>query len=145
MSNGIFPPQRTTNIGKVRVLVGDLVERVDPEFPTAEAEYLFADVDIQAYLDLNGDNPKYAAADALDTMATNEAMILKKIRTEKLQTDGPAVANAIRLHAASLRARARQEDEALDAAESVEIVDFADPVSTWDVFEYRNGVLGTWL
>jgi hypothetical protein len=54
------------------------------------------------------------------------------------------VANAIRLHAAALRARARQEGEELDAESAVEIVDFQDPVSQWDLFEYDSGVLGTW-
>jgi hypothetical protein len=49
------------------------------------------------------------------------------------------VANAIRLHAAALRARARQEIEELDAEGAVEIVDFQDPVSRWDDFEYANG------
>lgn len=144
MANGIFPPIATSPVGKVRVLVGDTETRTDPEFPASPAEYLFSDVFIEAYLEINGDNVRFAAADALDTMATNEAMILKKIRTESLQTDGPAVANAIRLHSDRLRARAKQEEEALDAAESVEIVDFSDPVSTWDAFEYRSGALGSW-
>lgn len=145
MPNGIFPPVPTSPVGKVRVLVGDTEPRIDPETPATPAEYIFSDVFIESYLEINSGNVRFAAADALDTMATNEAMILKKIRTESLQTDGPAVANSIRLHSDRLRARAKQEEEALDAAESVEIVDFNDPVTPWDVFEYRNGALGTWV
>lgn len=52
-----------------------------------------------------------AAADALDAIASSEALVGKKIRTgDGLSTDGPAVAQALREHAARLRARATEED-----------------------------------
>jgi hypothetical protein len=47
-----------------------------------------------------------AAASCLDTLATNQAYVLKKQRTLGQETDGAAVADAIRAHAASLRKRA---------------------------------------
>lgn len=53
-----------------------------------------------------------AAADALDTIATSEALVGKVIRTgDGLSTNGATVADALRKHAAALRARALEEDE----------------------------------
>lgn len=84
---------------------------------------LFTDEEIQVYLDLYlpvGDPVSrrhvwWAAADALEAIATSESLISKKIRTQDLSTDGPAVAADLRKHAASLRQRADEEAEALDA------------------------------
>ena len=136
MADDIVPADPNTPIGQVRLLVGDTVQD--------DGEYIFSDDFLGGYLIVNSGNVRYAAADALDVLATNEAYISKKIRTESIQTDGASVANAIRLHATSLRARARQEVEEIDAAGSIEIVDFQDPFSRWDCFEYRNGV-STWV
>lgn len=133
----IFPVDPATKVGQVRILIGDTIQEGVP------AEYIYSDGIIGGYLTINADNVKYAAADALDTLATNEAYISKKIRTESLQTDGASVANAIRLHATALRARARQEDDDLSSADAIEIVDFQDPVSQWDLFEY--GGTRSWL
>lgn len=48
----------------------------------------------------------FTAASLLDTLATNQAYVLKKQRTLEQDTDGPAVAASIRAHAKSLRERA---------------------------------------
>ena len=133
----IFPVDPATKVGQVRILIGDTIQEGVP------AEYIYSDGIIGGYLTINADNVKYAAADALDTLATNEAYISKKIRTESLQTDGASVANAIRLHATALRARARQETDDLASADAIEIVDFQDPVSRWDLFEYNGAP--SWL
>jgi hypothetical protein len=128
----IFPADPNSPVGQVRLLIGDTVQ-------DHGGEYIFSDDFLSGYLTVNSGSVRYAAADALDVLATNEAYISKKIRSEAIQTDGASVANAIRLHAAALRARARQADEELDAAGAVEIVDFKDPVSRWDSFEYSTG------
>lgn len=86
----------TTDAGKVRLLISD----VDP------ADEIFDDDEIAAFLALEGDNVRLAAAQALDTIASNEALVAKKQRTLDLDTDGPAVAKALREHAAQLRAQA---------------------------------------
>lgn len=66
---------------------------------------------------------KRAAADALDAIASSEALVSKKIRTQAgVSTDGPAVAAALRAHAKELRAQATQADE--DDAD-VEILEFS--------------------
>lgn len=68
----------------------------------------------------SSDNEKQllTAAGILDTLATNQAFILKKKKTLGDEVDGPAVAKSIREHAESLRrraARARADREALEA------------------------------
>lgn len=75
----------------VRLLISDL-----------DADPVFTDAEIEAFLALEGP-VKLAAAQALDTMASNEAMVSKKIRTLDLQTDGPAVAASLRASATELR------------------------------------------
>jgi hypothetical protein len=132
----IFPADPNSPVGQVRLLIGDTV--------LDGGEYIFSDEFIGGYLTVNSNNVRYAAADALDVLATNEAYISKKLRSESIQTDGASIANAIRLHAAALRARAKQDAEALDAEGAVEIVDFRDPVSPWDDFEYTNAGVFPW-
>lgn len=73
-------------------------------------EYL-TDDQVVGYLDLNGGNPRRAAADALDAVATSELLVSKVIRTQDLQTDGAKVADALRKHADRLRAQADRADE----------------------------------
>lgn len=124
MANSIYPPDYSTPVGSVRNIINDTVQRKDPKNPTAVPEYLFEDARIEAFLFLNADNIRFAAADCIDAIADNEALVSKKIRTEDLQTDGPAVTNALRLHATSLRAQAKQEILATEEAGGMDIVDY---------------------
>lgn len=105
----------TITLGQVRLLISD----VD------EGNLLFTDPQVTAFLTLNADNVRRAAAQALDVIAGNEALVSKKIRTQDLATDGPAVAKELRALATELR---RQEDEAEGGGDDFgfEIVDF-DP------------------
>jgi hypothetical protein len=104
-----------TDIGRVRLLAVDLDE-VSP---------LLSDAQVQALLDMEGGRVRRAAAQALDTIASSEALVSKKIRTLDLQTDGPAVAKELRERARELR---RQDDEVGDdeAPWGLEIVNY-DP------------------
>ena len=97
-----------TPIGLVRQLSTDR----DPDYE------IFSDEEIEALLDLNNGNVRYAAADALDQIATSQALILKYIEVNGLKTNGQAVANALHQQAESLRARA-----AVEAAEDDEYID----------------------
>lgn len=84
----------TTDRGMVRLIIGD----------TAEATAIFEDASIDAFLALADDGEvKLAAAVALDTMASNQALLLKKVKVGEISTDGPAVAKSLREHAQSLR------------------------------------------
>lgn len=79
---------------------------------------------IQTIIDMES-SVKLAAAQALDVIASNEALVQKKIKLLDVQTDGPAVAKALRDHAALLRKQAADEtaledaDNAFDIAEMV--------------------------
>lgn len=86
----------------VRLLASDL----DPE------NQLFTDNQMLAFLRLAEGSAYRAAAEALRVMARSEVMISKKITTQDLSTDGPAVAAELRKQAAELDAKA----DALDAA-----------------------------
>lgn len=93
----------TTDIGLVRLLCTDL----------NEVEPLFEDAQIAAFLSLEG-VVKRAAALALETIAVSEALISKKITTQDLSVDGPAVAKELRERAKSLREQAGVEAGATD-------------------------------
>lgn len=86
----------------VRLLAGDL----DPE------NQLFTDAQMLSFLRLADGSSYRAAAEALRVMARSEVMISKKITTQDLSTDGPAVAAELRKQAAELDARA----DAMDAS-----------------------------
>lgn len=107
----------TLPLGKVRLLILDTA--------TAPADRLFTDAQLDAFLEMNGGGVKRTAAQALLVVATSEALLSKKIRTQDLSTDGPAVAAELRAQAAVLVAQADTEDAA--AAESLfEIIPLYD-------------------
>lgn len=140
MAEDVNPLDPETPVGQVRLLISDVQLRRDPMSPAAPGEYYFSDAFINGYLTINSGNVFHAAADALTALAANDALVSKKIRKENLQTDGPAVANALRLLAQDLRARGNRVQETADAADGTFlIVDFADPVTPFDQFEAANG------
>lgn len=99
-------PPMTEAQGDVRLLISD----TDP------AARFFSTREISRFLALNADHTRRAAAQALDVWAANEAMVSKKITTQDLQTDGPAVAAALRAAATELR---RQADAGEDGSDDV--------------------------
>jgi hypothetical protein len=111
-----FTYDTETTAGQVRLLVTD----TDPE------RAIFDDAEVRAFLAMNADEVLLAAAQALDTIATNEALVQKRITLLDLSTDGPATAAALRAHAKALREQFESgsgDDElAFDTAE------FADGV-----------------
>lgn len=92
----------TSTTGQVRLLISDVDEQ----------NQILTDDMIDGFLALAG-SPRRAAADALDAIATSEALIGKVIRSQDLSTDGAKVAEALRGHARQLRAQADAEDDAL--------------------------------
>lgn len=111
-----------SEIGKIRLIIQDKDEQ----------NVFFQDEELQAYLDMAGD-VRRAAADALDSLASNQVMVLKVIRTLNLSTDGAATARALREHAKTLREQA----DVADAGDGglFEIAEFAG-----DVFTQRERV-----
>lgn len=106
-----FSYDLTTNAGVVRMLIPD----TDPD------AYLLDDDEITAMLALEG-TTRSTAALALETIASSESMVSKKIRTQDLSTDGPAVAADLRARAALLR----DQDDTADPDVGLGVVDF-DP------------------
>ncbi len=94
----------TTSAGRVRLLLSD----TDP------AQWVFTNGEIDAFLALEGENVKRAAAQAIDTNASNEVLASKVLRTQDLTTDGAKLADALRKHAAELRAQADAEVQLSD-------------------------------
>ena len=94
----------TTDVGQVRRIIGDLDVN----------KQIFGDGELEGFLALADGSVKRAAAEALDTIASSEALISKKITTQDRASDGPAVADALRKHAAALRGRAKEEEDALE-------------------------------
>lgn len=91
----------TTPAGQVRLLINDTTS--DPAF---------SDDDIAAFLALEGDNVKMAAAQAIDVIADDEALTSKVITSQDVGTDGAKVADALRKRAAALREQATTLDDA---------------------------------
>lgn len=85
---------------------------------------LLTDTQIDTFLEIEAASIKLAAAQALDTIASSEALVSKVIKTQDLATDGPKVAAELRKHAAALRAQAAAE--ASDADEYFELVDVVE-------------------
>ncbi|MEP7738532.1 hypothetical protein ABKW28_12820 [Nocardioides sp. 31GB23] len=89
----------TTDIGKVRLLLSDIA-----------TPWVFTDTELQAFLDMEG-GVKRAAAQAIDTNATNHALASRVLRSQDVSTDGAKLADAMRAHADRLRAQADQADD----------------------------------
>lgn len=91
----------STSIGQVRLLIPD----------SNTLQYVFEDDEITAFLGMEGGTVKRAAALALETIASNETMVLKVIRLLDLSTDGAKTSDALLKRAALLRAQAAAESE----------------------------------
>lgn len=85
-------------VGQVRLLISDTA--TDP------SEQLLSDYQIEELLGLVDGSVFLAAAQCLEIIATSETLVSKKIRTQDLQTDGPAVAALLRSQAAMYRDQA---------------------------------------
>lgn len=84
-------------IAYIRLLIGDT---------GTTGEQIFTEDDIQTVLGFEA-SPKLAAAQLLERLAGSELLLSKKIQSQDLATDGPAVAKELRALADSLR---RQHD-----------------------------------
>lgn len=127
----IYPPQYNTPLGQLRALLFQTERYKDPANPEAPADYLVSDDQLSAYIAINGDKLYGAAADALLALASNEALVSKKIRTEDLSTDGPAVAAELRRTAAEFKIKQNDLDESNDSLEAFEVVDFYETPAKW--------------
>lgn len=88
-----------TDVGMTRLLIND-VDSANP---------VFSDAEINGFLRFE-QTVRRAAAQALDTIASNEVLVSKVIRTLDLQTDGAKVAAELRARAESLRVQDNEYD-----------------------------------
>lgn len=105
------PGDPASLVSQTRLLINDV----------SETNPVFNDTEILAFLALNADAVRLAAAQALDTIAGNEVLCSKVIKDHDVTVDGAKVAAELRAQAANLRA---QHAETLEADGYFEIVDF---------------------
>ena len=117
----VTPPDYTTAVGQVRLLIPDVEQLGDLANPVAAASYIFSDPQIQAFLTLYSNNVKRAAAQAKLVLSTSEALINKVIKTDDLATDGAKLAQELRAQAQMLMAEA-DKDDTEDSYDSITIV-----------------------
>lgn len=121
----LTPPDYTTAIGQVRLLIPDTEKLGDP------ASYIFSDAQVQAFVSLYANNVKRAAAQAKLVLATSETLIGKVIKTADYATDGAKLGAELRAQAAALQAEA-DRDEAEDSYEEIALVSFTTkPDNSW--------------
>jgi len=117
----VTPPDYSTAIGQVRLLIPDVEQLDNPADATASAGYLFNDSQIQAFVTMYASSIKRAAAQAKLVLATSEALINKVISTYDLKTDGAKLGAELREQAKQLREEAI-EDEQEDANDTFTVV-----------------------
>lgn len=108
----------TTAAGQVRLLITDTSDDAEVQ--------LFTDEEIAVFLVLEGDVVFRAAALALETIAVDQALVLKVIRTLDVQTDGAKVADSLLKRAKALRERA--DDDEPDDDDDFGVAEFVDDV-----------------
>jgi hypothetical protein len=117
----ITPPDYTTPIGQVRLLIPDTEPLENLNDPSESPEYIFSDAQIQAFIVLYSNNVKRAAATAKLTLATSEALINKVIKSYDFSTDGAKLGAELRAQAEQLQKDA-DKDELYDSYEIFTIV-----------------------
>ena len=124
-----FTYDLTTSAGKIRLIVLD--NQAD--------NYIFEDDELDTFYSLERSNLRRASALVLETIASNEAYVLKSITVLDLQTDGPAVSAELRARAKALREQALDDEAKEDAG----AFDVAEMVLT--SAQRRDRITNQWL
>lgn len=109
-------------LGLVRALIPDIELLSDPHDITVPDSYLFGDATLERYLLIESGNVKRAAADACEALGSSELLILKKITSDDLATDGPNVAKEYGAKATRLRTQADNDDDRADEGDHAQFV-----------------------
>lgn len=117
----ITPPDYSTVVGQIRLLIPDVEQLSDPANSEASAAYLFSDPQVQAFATLYSNNVKKAAAQAKLVLATSEALINKVIKTYDLSTDGAKLGAELREQSKMLFAEAEKDDQ-YDSYDTFQVV-----------------------
>lgn len=124
----VTPPDVSTPVGKMRILVSDTKQYVWS--PGEEPSYRMSDEVLEGYLAIAGGDTKLygAAALALRATAANEILIGRWVKTEDLQTQGAPVGDALRLLAREYDNKQKQDDDDAALAEfGFEVVSYPYP------------------
>lgn len=106
----IFPPDASTPVGQLRYVINDV-----------EEPYAFSDAHLQAMLSIYRNNLQLAGADLIESIAVDEVLLYRFVRTDDLTVDGSKAAEILLKRAQRLRDQA-----AIDAEEDAfEIVEFS--------------------
>lgn len=125
----VYPPDYTTVVGQIRLLIPDTEQLENLADPDQADAYLFNDAQLQAFATLYSNNVKRAAAQAKLVLATSEALINKVIRTYDFTTDGAKLGAELRAQAKQLQEEADKDDLVDSYESSLTIV----PLTTkWD-------------
>ena len=90
------------DVGKVRLLIPD----------RNQEEAFFEDEEIEALLGMEGNVVKRAAALGLETMASDQVMVLKVMKLLDVSTDGVKVSEGLLARASRLREQAERDEQA---------------------------------
>ena len=119
----------STPRGQVRLLAID----------TVAAYAQFQDNEIDAFLTLTGGVVLLAAAQALDTLAANAALVQGRTRFAGIQLDGQVVAEALHTQAMELRRQCYEGDD----GSGISPINWAEMVV--DPFTYRDRLVNEML
>lgn len=111
-----FTADPATTTGMIRLLIPD----TDPAGP------IFTDTQIGAFYVFEGSNVRLATAQALEAIASNEAMVSKVLKTLDLETNGDKVAASLLARAKILRSTAADYDSAGNLF-GMAVVDWRNP------------------
>ena len=105
---GVAPPDLSSDVGKIRVLLGD----TDPQnISGGIGEYTyFSDAELHAFLEMYGGNVKLATARCMETIAGSQVLLLKSWSSDDLSVNGDRITDSLRRVAAQLRAEALEEE-----------------------------------
>lgn len=104
-----WPPNPADTVGQLRYVINDV-----------EEPYAFTDAHLQAMLSIYRDNLQLAGADLIESIAVDEVLLYRFVRTDDLTVDGSKAAEILLKRAQRLR-----EQAAIDAEEDAfEIVEF---------------------
>ncbi len=124
-----FTFDRTAAIGQTRVLMpGEGVE----------ATSVFEDEDIQVFLDLNGSIVLLAAAQGLERIASDQLLLLKKVKVESIEVDGRTVSDGFL--ALALRYRGVHETGGATQDDDIQIAELV-----YDELTFGEQLWNDWL
>lgn len=109
-----FTYNLNTPNGVIRLLINDKYE----------ADPIFQDEELTVFYSSEGASVKKGAALALETIARDEALVQKVVKTLQLSTDGAKLSAELRAHAKLLRDQAAAEIEAVNEDSPIEIAEW---------------------